>query len=266
MTTAKLYLYPMKGARGLDVARLSLAKWGPHHDRGWMMVDAAFRFVSLRTHPQLASLQVWPIANGICMAVPGRGIVSAVEPTTDAPHHEVDLWDDRVLVREAREDASTELSRWLSEPVRLVWKGPDRPRLVDPRYANADDHVQLSDGFPLLVLSEASVSAFAAHVGRPIDAERFRPNIVLSGARPDEEGEGGRFQVGTARINLVKRCKRCSVITRGADGADVDPRMVKRLATYRDDADPWMGMNAIIEQPGVVSVGDRWIPLRPRKA
>lgn len=266
MTTAHLYLYPLKGARGLDVARISLGKWGPHHDRGWMMVDAASRFVSLRTHPQLVSLSVWPTANGICMAVPERGVVSAVEPSSDAPEHEVDVWDDRVVVREARGEASEELSRWLDESIRLVWKTPDHPRVVDPRYATADDHVQLSDGFPLLVLSEASVSTFSAYIGRSLDVRRFRPNIVLSDARPDEEAAEGLFQVGTARIRLVKRCKRCSVITRGADGADVDPTLVKRLASYRGDADPWMGMNAIVEQPGVVSVGDRWIPVRRQKA
>ncbi len=41
-----------------------------------------------------------------------------------------------------------------------------------------------SDGYPLLVLSEASIADLSARVGEVLPVQRFRPNLLLGGSRP----------------------------------------------------------------------------------
>ena len=53
-----LHIYPLKGARGLDLAESTVHPWGLAGDRRWMLVDRDFRFISQREHASMARLIV----------------------------------------------------------------------------------------------------------------------------------------------------------------------------------------------------------------
>ena len=53
-----------------------------------------------------------------------------------------------------------------------------------------------TDRYPVLVLSTASVDALNERLETPVGAERFRPNIVVSGVGPHAEDGWARIRVG----------------------------------------------------------------------
>jgi uncharacterized protein YcbX len=78
-----------------------------------------------------------------------------------------------------------------------------------------------SDGYPLLVLSQGSIDDLSARVGRPLAAERFRPNLLMGGVAPYAEDAATTLDAGDARLHLTKACTRCIITT-------VDPVTGKR--------------------------------------
>ena len=65
VSIAALFVYPVKGCRGIALSSARVTERGLEHDREWMVVDAAGRFVTQRTEPRLAS-----IATAIVAVVP----------------------------------------------------------------------------------------------------------------------------------------------------------------------------------------------------
>lgn len=54
----EIYLYPIKSLGGISVRQALVEERGFRYDRRWMLVDKKGEFVTQRTYPQLALLQV----------------------------------------------------------------------------------------------------------------------------------------------------------------------------------------------------------------
>jgi uncharacterized protein len=59
-----LYVHPVKSARANAVEEVNLVATGFDHDREWMLVDPAGRFVTQREEPRLALLSASPSSCG----------------------------------------------------------------------------------------------------------------------------------------------------------------------------------------------------------
>ena len=130
--------------------------------------------------------------------------------------------------------------------------------MADPAYA-PDTRVSFVDGYPVLVVSEASVREVSGRVGRDIPVERFRPNIVVTSDDAHEEDGWLRFTLGSAGFQGVKQCARCRVPTVDQQTGAVEPdgEPIRSLATYRKwSGAVWFGLNAVAEAGCEVEVGD----------
>jgi len=117
-----------------------------------------------------------------------------------------------------------------------------------------------SDGFPLLVLSEASLAELnerlvaAGHAS--VGIERFRPNIVLSGLHAHDEDRLGVMHVeaGAEEVLLkpVKPSPRCPIPNVDPQTATISSEVGDTLQSYRQDARVegavTFGMNTIVLQ------------------
>ena len=116
-----------------------------------------------------------------------------------------------------------------------------------------------SDGFPLLVLSQASLDEFnrrlqaAGH--EAVGLERFRPNIVLAGVdTPHGEDQLRRLHIdteqGPVEIALTKPCPRCPIPDVEPDSAERQPHISELLRSYRSHerlgGAVAFGMNAVV--------------------
>jgi uncharacterized protein YcbX len=128
---------------------------------------------------------------------------------------------------------------------------------VNPERARPGDVVSFADGYPFLVISEASLSDLNSRLETPLVMERFRPNIVVSGVPAYAEDTFRHVRFGEVGFRAVKRCDRCSVTTIDPETGARGKEPLRTLATYRrEDGKVWFGMNLIHDAEGTLSVGD----------
>jgi uncharacterized protein YcbX len=115
----------------------------------------------------------------------------------------VKIWDDEVPAFDMGDEAAQWLTEFLAMPnntshlsmtsaYRLVRFDPANRRVSSLQWTGGVQALnQFSDGFPLLVLSEASPAQLnerlVAAVHANVSIERFRPNVVLSGLQAHDE-------------------------------------------------------------------------------
>jgi len=255
-TVAGLYLHPIKACRGVAVDAVELDRRGIRGDRRWMIADAEGRFVSQRERPELSTVRVEVDAETMTLDAPGMTPIARPRATGDGDRVPVRIWEDAC---EATVDpiASEWISTFLGAPCRVVFMPDDVERPVDPGRARPGEIVGFADGFPLLVISRASLDDLNRRLDAPVPMTRFRPSIVVEGCDAYAEDGWERFRVGERAMRGVKRCARCAVTTVDPETGVKGKEPLRTLATYRSvDGKVMFGMNAIHDGGGVVRVGD----------
>jgi uncharacterized protein YcbX len=251
-----IYRYPLKSARGAPLQAAQMDRFGLAGDRRWMLVDESGRFQSQRHLPAMALLEVSLLDGGLRLRYQGQDI--AVEtPDPGGQRLIVRVWEDTV----AASLAATAVNDWLSErfaqPLRLVYYPDDAMRGVEPGYAPSSQLLNFADGFPLLIVSQESLDRLNERLPAPVPMDRFRPNLVISGAQPHAEDGWRSLRIGAATISLLKPCSRCAVPSIDQHTAARDPLINRALAQYRRRAGViYFGMNAIAGAGASFSLGD----------
>lgn len=261
MKLARLFVHPLKSGAPLEVTRWPLDALGLIHDRRLMLVDPNGAFVTLRALPRMVTLRPRPLSPDDRRITfdPPEG--SDLAPLVIEPHPSpellpVQVWGDWVDAPRVGSEADAWFSAALGTRVHLVRFPEDVLRQVDRRFAAAGTGVGFADGFPLLVIGSASLDDLSARLGARVEAERFRPNLVIATEVPYVEDTWRKVRVGDLELDLVKPCARCV-------GINVDPATgragtepLKTLATHRRrDREVYFGHNALHRGLGVLEVG-----------
>lgn len=260
MRLSALYRYPLKSARGETLQQIGLDKLGLQGDRRWMLVDeASGRFLTQRAVARMSQLSA--LCNdqgGLTLNAPGYATLQVPLPAADAPLRGVTIWQDSLRVPDAGEEAADWLSQFIGKPTRLVQVPTERARTTAAGYGKDDDQVAFADGFPLLLIGQASLEDLSTRVGRPLEMLRFRPNLVIEGSEAFAEDQWRRIRIGDVEFRVVKPCARCILTTidpqTGERSADREP--LATLQRYRAQADGAMfGQNLVNDGNGHLQVG-----------
>ena len=131
-------------------------------------------------------------------------------------------------------DADAWLSAFLEMPCRLVFMPDEARRPVSAEYAVGEGIVSFADGFPLLLIGEASLADLNARLADPVPMNRFRPNLVVTGLAPFAEDHWTQVRVGDVLFHVVKSCARCAMTTvEQTTGTATGPEPLQTLAGYR---------------------------------
>jgi uncharacterized protein YcbX len=175
----------------------------------------------------------------------------------DGERVECRIWNDTASAL-CHADGSRWFSDFLNDDVRLVYMPDSERRAVNPKRARRGDIVSFADGYPLLVISEASLADLNSRLSKPLEMRRFRPNLVLADCEPFAEDRFTTLFIGEVSFRAVKRCDRCSVTTVDPSTGERGKEPLRTLAQYRlEDGKVWFGMNLIHDGPGELRVGDR---------
>ena len=114
---------------------------------------------------------------------------------------------------------------------------------------------EFSDGFPILVISRASLAELNSRLPKPLPMERFRPNVVIDGVEAYDEDRIHELRAGEVTLRIVKPCTRCSITTTDQQAGAVDGvEPLKTLKEYRFDRElrgVAFGQNAIVGRTGL---------------
>lgn len=256
----QLFVYPIKSCRGVARESIQVSPDGVEGDRVFMVVDEAGKFITARTTPELLLVDVEETSEHFVATAPdGKQLRLAKEENGLSEDCSVQVWSDAPLAQR-HEEGSEFFSEYLKRPVRLVRLPKSRYRQVDPKRALPNDRVGFADAYPLLMLSEASLNELNSRIersGRPtISLARFRPNIVIDGARPHEEDDLRDFYLGDIRLTMPKLCDRCVMTTHDPLTGQGGPEPLRTLAQYRKwDGKVWFGANLLIRGSGSLRRG-----------
>jgi uncharacterized protein YcbX len=253
-----LTIYPIKSCRGIA---LEIAKAGPrgfYGDRAFMVIDPFGYFITQREQPRMALIT--PVYNDdgvLTVKAPGMQEMTITE-TGRGRRHEVVIWDDTCIAIDQGDAAAEWFSTFLGTACRLVAMPENYIRHVDPRYALREhDQVGFSDGYPFLLITEASLDDLNTRLEQPIPMNRFRPNIVVQNTLPYAEDLWRRIRIGEMVFHIVKSCARCPIPTTDQVTARRGKEPLKTLATYRNATRGVMfGQNLIHENEGIIHLGD----------
>lgn len=255
-----LYRYPLKSAKGEALQAIGLDKLGLDGDRRWMLVDeASGRFLTQRAVAQMSQLSaLWNAEGGLALSAPGFAPIDIALPDSDAQLRGVTIWRDTLRVPDAGDEAGAWVSQFIGKPTRLVQVPLDRARMTETGYGKDDDQVAFADGYPLLLIGQASLEDLSQRVGRPLEMLRFRPNLVIEGSAAFAEDGWKRIRIGEIEFRVVKSCSRCILTTidpqTGERSDDREP--LATLQKYRSQADGAMfGQNLVNDGNGRLEVG-----------
>ncbi|MDY7559704.1 MOSC domain-containing protein [Pseudomonas sp. 10B1] len=256
-----LYRFPLKSGMAEPLHQAMFDGLGLAGDRRWMLVEEGTgRFFTQRAMPQMSQLSaLWNTSGGLTLSAPGLAALDVPVPeSTEASLRGVTLWRDTLRVPDAGNAAAHWLSEFMGRPTRMVHVPADRARWLPSGYGKVEDKVGFADGFPLLLIGQASLDDLSAKVGRPLEMLRFRPNLVVEGSEAFAEDGWKRIRIGDIEFRLLKGCTRCILTTidpkTGERSPDREPMVT--LKTYRErEGDVWFGQNMVNDGPGTLEVG-----------
>lgn len=253
----RLTVYPVKGLAGQQLETVEVQDRGMVWDRRWMLIDDERRFLTQRQLPKLATIKAAVNAGELLLRHRDSQIAVPVEPPASAPKIQVTIWRDQVEAL-FLPDAGPWLSTILGHRCDLVFMPDTTRRQVNPAFAPADSIVGFADGYPILLIGEASLTDLNTKLGQAVPMDRFRPNIVVSSPEPFVEDQWGELQIGTVQLRGTKACDRCSVPTVDQlTGERTGPEPIRTLSTYRRFGDGvYLGQNLIVRRRGTIAVND----------
>jgi uncharacterized protein YcbX len=245
-----LNVFPVKSCRGIPLQAAPLAETGLADDRHWMLVRPSGRFVTQRELPRMALIGTAVTRTGLVLSAPGKAALP-VPRSAAGDTRAVTVWKFSGRGVDCGDMAAEWCSNFLDTPLRLVEFDVDTPRECNREWTGATRAItEFSDGYPILVISRASLDDLNSRLQVPLPTERFRPNVVIDGVAAYDEDRIHELRAGEITLRIVKPCTRCSITTTDQQAGAVDG--IEPLATlkkYRFDrglGGVCFGQNAII--------------------
>ena len=268
MQLSQIWVYPIKSLPGICLDSAQLEMRGLQHDRRWMLVDQNNHFITQREHPQMALVNVEMEQYGIKVKTDDMPVL--IIPWVDQEVEtfdevEVKVWNDTCQALHI----NSAIDNWFSEALgidcQLVYMPEKTQRTVDPEFTQSftrrDELTSFTDGFPNLLIGEASLIDLNQKMDTPLPMQRFRPNLVVEGAEPFAEDTWRHFQIGGLDFHAVKACSRCAITTVDHEKGEVAGKEpLKTLSQYRRKGNKvYFGQNVLHRLPNgpqTLRVGD----------
>lgn len=228
---------------------------GLEHDRRWMLVDEQQQFMTQRLYPLMALFRPEYSNNGFNIQYDGDNIQLPFEASSN--EITATVWDDTVTVMEVSPQHSEWFSIRLGINCKLVAFPENNQRNIDSKYAHNGEQVSLADGYPLLIIGQASLDDLNNRLEKPVPMDRFRPNLVFTGGEPYEEDSWKNFSIGTCRMAGIKPCGRCTIPTVDQQTGKKGTEPLATLSSYRRQNNKVLfGQNLVPLSGGIISEGD----------
>ncbi|MAW96041.1 MULTISPECIES: MOSC N-terminal beta barrel domain-containing protein [unclassified Leeuwenhoekiella] len=254
-----IYTYPLKSAGGVRLQHSQVSRLGLAHDREFALVNAENKILTAREKPQLLQLEVTLKGDSMRIAAETDSIEIALTSEEEAVY-ELELFKKPAYGKSVAAKADAWFSTFFNEPLRLVRLHPQKLRRVNSKYELEGEHpISFADGFPVHLISEASVTDLNKRLEQPLPAERFRPNLIISGVEAYAEETWKHISIGDCIFDVITATPRCSLITIKPETAvfDSNQEPLRSLSAYKKEGNQTnFGVYLIPKTFGTISVND----------
>lgn len=257
ITLSRLYVHPVKSMRGLQLSHAQVSRSGLAFDRVFMITEPNGTFITARQYPKMVIFTPALMADGLYLTAPDGESASIRFNDFLANAEPTEVWGNHFTALIAPEAINTWLSGYFQREVQLRWLGAELTRRVKPL---PEIPLSFADGFPYLLINEASFKELQQRCPGSIKLEQFRPNLVVTGTNAFAEDSWQVIRIGDITFDLVKPCSRCVLTTvsieRGLKHPAGEP--LRTLQTFRtaENGDIDFGQNMVARNSGIIRVGD----------
>jgi len=259
-----IYIYPIKSIKAISQPAALVEEKGLSFDRRYMLIDPNGLFITGRTHPQLTQIDVQFSRNNLQVSAPEMDPLLIDPEQFSTTMLTSEIWQDKVDAVHCHRDYDRWFSEYLQQPCQLIFFSENSERFVK----NRKTQVGFADGYPLLLVNQASVDDLNTKLERPVTPLHFRPNLLIKGDFPFIEDNWSRIKIGEVEFEVSKPCSRCLFINVNPQTGIAEPNEpLSTLATFRyHDGDIDFGQNLIPLNSGMIRAGDELKVLATQEA
>ncbi|MEH6452149.1 MAG: MOSC N-terminal beta barrel domain-containing protein [Psychromonas sp.] len=249
-----IYIYPIKSVKAINLPASLVEEKGLKFDRRYMLIDQNGEFITGRNYPQLTQINVQFSRQKLIVNAPNMETLT-IDPALFTEQTKIaTVWSDKVNAQHCNPQYDQWFSDFLNIKCQLVFFSEHSQRFVK----NKKTQVSFADGYPLLLVNQASVEQLNTRLDKPVTALHFRPNIVIKGSIPFVEDSWSHIKIGEVEFEVSKPCSRCLF-------TNVDPKTgianqqepIRTLAKYRYyQGNIDFGQNLIPLNSGMIRYGD----------
>jgi uncharacterized protein YcbX len=255
-----LLVYPIKSCAGVSLSETMVGPEGILFDRLWRVVDEKGDTLTQRQCPRMALIR--PEFRKHCLAVFVDDQVNSLlipwAPSQDGSRAVPMLGSVNQYGIDVGDGAAHWFSTALGVTCRLmrVVPAPTPTAGLESEQARSE---LLFVGYPLLVISEASLADLNERLENGVLMNRFRPNIILAGGTPYQEESWSGMSINDSAFHASDKCDRCSLILVDQElGAMSRKEPLRTLAKYRKENGKVMfGRYFAPKSPATIAVGDK---------
>jgi MOSC domain-containing protein len=252
---SQLLIYPAKSMGHISLDESDVDRFGLHNDRRWMLVDKDGGYVTQRKYPRMCLIRASLIDGQLVLQAPAMPVIRVPAANLDGLIG-VRVWDDQCNAYDCGKDIAQWLSEFIGIKCRLVYFPEGENRLVDQDYADPEEYTAFSDGFPILLISQASLNDLNSRLESPVPMTRFRPNLVVTGCEAYAEDGWKRIKAGDLVLRIVKPCSRCVIPTIDTETGKKGKEPLSTLSQYRRQNNKvFFGQNVIANSAGMLETG-----------
>ncbi|MGF1686549.1 YcbX family protein [Photobacterium japonica] len=253
---SQINVFPIKSIAGLSQSQAWVEKQGICFDRRFMVANLNGRMITARQYPQLVKVAAALHPHGLVLTHPDCAPLILRYADFSLQPANATVWNDTFSALQTTEAANHWFSTILNETVQLLFTGEQSQR-VRPKI---QQNVSFADGYPLLVISEASLEALNARSPQQHTMAQFRTNLVVTGTEAFAEDGWKRIRIGEVTFEIVKPCARCVLTTVDPKTGTFNPHKepLQTLTTFRADANGnvFFGQNLVALNEGMIRAGD----------
>ncbi len=271
MKVESLHIYPIKSCAEIQLQEIEVGLAGPLQDREWMIVDAEGKFLTQRSHSQLAVIQPRLLSDTLEITIQNKTFELPLiedENPFEQVQVQVQVWSSKLKAQtHSNKDLATALNEHLKQPVKLVRYGSKSLRKASKSgSAGLSVQTRFTDRAPLLIVNLSSLQDLNTRLSseKPteksseIPSARFRPNVVLSGSPAWSEDHWDHLQIGEILVEISQSCGRCPIVNIDPKTGITQPKEVlRKLSEFRRRGSSInFGVLGLHRNLGKIKVGD----------
>lgn len=236
MKLSQIYIYPIKSLSGIRLQQSNVTIRGLENDRRFLLTKPDGTFLTQRDLPQMTLIKIRLAGTNMELwhkDQPDDLLTLPLRPTQFQGTQATEVWGDACIGSILPADVTTWFSEKLGIPCQLIYMTEDSRRPIEEKYRKDGDIVSFADGFPFLILGQASMDDLNRRLKDPVDINRFRPNLVFTDGQPFEEDQWEYFTIGSLTFRGTKPCARCQVPNINQSTAVIEKEPNRTLAKFR---------------------------------
>ncbi|TON27299.1 flavodoxin [Vibrio parahaemolyticus] len=232
-------------------------KQGLSFDRRFMIAKADGSMITARKYPQMVTVKSALLADGVVFSSLGMEPLKIRYQDFKMQETPATVWKDTFTAYTTTDDADDWFSQVLGQRVELLFSGEQSNRVRE----SLGQNVSFADGYPVLVISQASLEELNKRSSEQHSMDQFRTNLVVSDTKPFEEDSWKRIRIGEVEFEFLKPCERCILTTintqRGTFRESKEP--LKTLQQFRanERGGVFFGQNLVARNEGIIHQGDK---------